>query len=318
MSVSVNFDTETLPLLFGRCASMLSNRSLDRCAICGVGTNWQPTNVELAGGEIYRCEECYGYFLNPPMHVEYDGSSWTEKRFDQWEIDESRGRDFAKRIQLWFESRRRQELRNILEIGCGSAFMGPGFSNLGINYLGLDVDQASLEYAQAKGIEVRKKAAEDITTEFLGNQHFDLILSSNTFEHVQEPTRVFNSLSKLHFGLAVIIVPNPNGLLQRAKASVPVRRLIQRYLSSKREIAYSIDGYWHNIAYSRKTLRYLSKLSGLEVETLKSISINDSTFGFVQPNSSLAYKLATKMMSLIDMDSQLILIVKGNRNHAPE
>jgi hypothetical protein len=89
-----------------------------------------------------------------------------------------------------------------------------------------------------------------------------------------------------------------------------ISKLIQRITGTDRKIAYSIDGYWHNISYSKETLRYLCDITGIDVIKIESIGNNDPVFGFVQPNTTLLYRLASSFAALLKMDSQLLLIGK--------
>lgn len=279
------------------------------CLICQTVSDFRDTGVLIARGKIFVCRNCGGFFLHPPVRVAYESSPWTAMRATAWQADVARGRLFAKKISDWFACQTSKRLTSVLEIGCGSAFMGPGFSDQGINYLGLDIDEYSLELARNRSIAVMSLRAEKIGSSSLVNEHFDLIISSNAFEHFNCPVDAFAGLAKLDFDQAVIIVPNPLGILPAIKASSLARCLIKAYLNSERDIAYTIDGYWHNIAYSKLTLRFLCDIAGLKINDLNSIGINDATFGFVQPNKSLSYRLVSGVMNLLDMQSQLKLIV---------
>lgn len=289
------------------------NGHLDRyhsCPICCERSQFVSKNIQIAGGNIYVCSVCSGYFLYPPVMVNYCDSSWTSMRVEQWQRDAERGKRHVQQIVDWFFEKTGRLPRTVLEIGCGSGFMGAGFDALNIAYFGVDVDQASVEFAKSKGINVTQIGAEELPSSLLGKSRFDLILSSNALEHVKNPIKAFESVRLLLNGLAVLIVPNPEGALPRAKANPLVLSLIQRIVGNKRVIAYSIDGYWHNIAYSRRTLHHLCQRAGLKVRKLRTIGINDDVFGFVQPNSSLLYRMASNMLSALDLDSQLILVVE--------
>ncbi len=286
-----------------------------RCPICGVSEVARSTGTQIAGGLIYTCNHCSGFYLNPPVRVEYEASSWSAMRTRRWLTDVERGRIFASRISKWYSSEFGKPLRSVLEVGCGSAFMAPGMEENQAEYVGVDVDGVALSHAESNGIQVRKLPAEQLGESDLAHRHFDLVLSSNTYEHVDHPKLAFEALAKMKFSVCVIIVPNPVGILQRAKACIPIRRVIQTILKSDREIAYSIDGYWHNIAYSRKTMEWLAGLASVEIKSLRTIGINDSVFGFVQPNSSLLYRIASGCMTALDMESQLILV--GTRGTHP-
>jgi SAM-dependent methyltransferase len=281
-----------------------------RCPICRHQGHFAAKPVRIASGLIYICNSCEGYFLYPPQQVEYTDSPWTDRRRDNWDGDVSRGRPFANAIRNAASALLSRNVETVLEIGCGSAFMGIPFQEVGCAYTGLDVDNSSVELARAKGLDVHCIAGEDLHRSPLGQRSYDLVLSSNTLEHVQDPVMVFENIRKVVNGLAVIIVPNAEGLLPRMKANQAFLKLVQGYWRHNRVIAYTIDGYWHNIAYSRNTLTHLCKQSGLAVRELRSISINDATFGFVQPNNSPVYRGLSWITRRLDVESQLILIAQ--------
>lgn len=186
--------------------------------------------------------------------------------------------------------------------------MGKGFEAAGIEYVGIDVDRRSIDVARSRGVTAFEMAVEDFVSSHLRSRKFDLVISSNALEHVANPRRAFATIKNAVGGLAVVIVPNPEGLLPRLKANPIALKLVQKIVGNNRVIAFTIDGYWHNLAYSRTTLRYLASLVGLRVQHLRTIGINDNVFGFVQRNETLLYRAASRILGALDLDSQLILV----------
>ncbi|TFH06791.1 MAG: hypothetical protein E4H07_09975 [Nitrosomonadales bacterium] len=78
-------------------------------------------------------------------------------------------------------------------------------------------------------------------------------------------------------------------------------------------MAYSIDGEWHNIAYDKGTLKFLTEHAGLKMLDLTAIGINDDVFGYVQPLESNLIRLAANFAHLLKMDSQLMMIATPGR-----
>jgi len=278
------------------------------CPICGSDSGFSNTGVAIAEGVINVCSTCSGYFLFPPTMIEYTDSGWTKSRELQFEEDIRIAQEFAPRIVQDVQSYLGFPPHNVLEVGCGSGFMGQGFNAIGCEYTGVDIDSKSIEFARSKGINAHCLSAEDIGSLAQKNQKFDLILSSNVLEHVAIPTKALQELKAICGGVIVIIVPNPEGLLPRLKANKSIRRIFQRALHSDREIAYSIDGYWHNLAYPQRTLRYPCEQVGLKPLRISSMNINDRVYGFVQRNPSLLYKFASGISGMLGMDSEVILI----------
>lgn len=279
-----------------------------RCPVCAQSERFKETAVVIAGGRINVCGRCSAYFLFPGVLVEYQGSAWTAMRAEEWEEDVQLAQRHARQIVRWFVTHMGHPPRHVLEVGCGSGFMGRGFMDAGVDYVGIDVDRRSVEAARARGICAHEVPIEELAASELGARKFDLVLSSNALEHVSDPLRAFQALRSAIGGLAVIIVPNPEGFLPAIKAHPLALRLVQRTVGNTRVTAHTIDGYWHNLAYSRETLRYVASAVGLQVRRLRTIGINDSTFGFVQRNETLLYRIATAVLGTLDLDSQLILV----------
>jgi SAM-dependent methyltransferase len=280
------------------------------CPICTQSDGFRNTGVRVAGGHIHVCRECSGYFLYPPAHVEYQGSNWGQRREKTWSRDIQRGYRFARAICESIENELGHPVRHVLEIGCGSAFMGVGFESMGCSYTGIDVDPKAIAFAQSKSLNAHCIAAETIGDSAISDRTFDLIISSNTFEHFREPLVAFKSLTAISKGIIVVIVPNPNGLFATMKSSRLFLRLSQIYNRDKRNIVHTIDGNWHNIAYAQQTLEYLAEKAGLEVQKVEPIGTSDPVFGFVQPHYSLSYRIASGFARLLGMDAQLILFAR--------
>jgi SAM-dependent methyltransferase len=282
------------------------------CPVCRTKGRLLRTCVDLAGGTIYRCAECAGYSLHPPMHVEYDNSGWSRNRQAGWERDVSLGREMAPAIRDYAARRLGRPIQSVLEIGCGSAFMGIGFRETGCTYTGTEIDVASIEFARSHGLDVHQASAEGLNESDIASGKFDLILSSNVFEHLDDPPRAFANVAALAGGLVIIIVPNAHGLFARSKALTPLRRLIAAYNRTTRVLAYSIDGYWHNIAYTRMTLRRLAGRASLRVQEIRGMSINHRPLGFVQRNNDPVFVAVDAVATRLGMASQLLLIAQPN------
>lgn len=261
------------------------------CPICHAQNDSINTGVRIADGFINNCKKCSGYFLFPPRIVEYTGSGWTSFREAQWEEDVQLAKKLAPRIIEHIENYLGRPVKRILEIGCGSGFMGIGFKHAGCEYVGIDVDAKSIESAKCKGINAHCIGLEEAKSHAAIDQSFDLIISANVFEHFTDPSREFvNLTSIMHDGIIVIIVPNAMGMFAMLKSNKALSRIIQCVLGNDGKIAYSIDGYWHNISYSQKTLCHLCEMTGIDVIKVEPIGNNDPLFGFVQPNTALLYR----------------------------
>jgi len=279
------------------------------CPICHAHGGQCNKGVHIAGGDIYKCKECSGYYLSPPKRVEYTNSEWTSRREKEWQTDIRIAERFAPKILKYTSAQLGRPVRRVLEIGCGTAYMGKGFSSLGCEYTGIDVDATSIELAKSKGIEAHCMAIEEICdASSTIRSGYDLIISSNVFEHLDDPSKAFSNLRHISNGIIVVIVPNAQGLFTVLRANRGCSKMIRMTLGSEREVAYSIDGYWHNISYTKQTLNYLCAKAGIEVLALDLISINDPVFGFVQPNPTFLYRMASAVAAIVKMESEIILV----------
>lgn len=258
------------------------------------------------------CQSCNGYFLWPAMYVDYDDSTWTAKRYERWEKDLNVGRAVVPRLLQDISKRLGKKPQNVLEIGCGSGYMGVVFKELGIDYQGVDVDSQLIHFGKERGVNLHLVAAEQLLDSPLSDQRFDLIISSNTFEHLQNPVKGFEAVKSLCSGICVIITPNAKGMSHVLKSKGLVRKIMSKLQG--RDIddipAHSLDGTWHNIAYTRDAFRYFCERAGLEIDELRTVGTNDLAYGFVQRNNSLSYKLLSIPPAMINMRSQLLLICK--------
>lgn len=283
----------------------------NNCPIChSRKNNLKDTNISIADGTIFSCGVCHCYFLFPPMHVKYTGSGWSESRKAKWEYDIQRADIFAPAIMKYIEYYLDRPMRTVLELGCSTAYMGEGFRNIGCEYTGIDVDFDAIKFAIKNGIDAHYGTLEEVDKVIMPYNKYDLIISSNVFEHLEDPTQALRKLKSKCDGLLVIIVPNAHGLFHMLSANKAFRRLSHFIEGGKGERVYSIDGYWHNLAYTKHTLEYMCEKENIKPLKISSISINDPVFGFVQPNKSTFYQIFSYVAKFLSMDSQIILIAK--------
>jgi SAM-dependent methyltransferase len=136
----------------------------------------------------------------------------------------------------------------LLEVGCGTADLGPHYAALGVQYGGIDRDARCVEAAQRKErpLYVQQKDFFELTGDALA----DVICFSQVLEHIADPLRfvekVYSHLTP--GGVVHCDVPNQNGL-----ASVLSRLRIHSSPLRWGAIEYP----HHLLAYQQKTLRRL-------------------------------------------------------------
>jgi SAM-dependent methyltransferase len=135
----------------------------------------------------------------------------------------------------------------LLDIGCGSAWLGDHFEN----YTGIDVSPEAVEAARAKGREVTlADVARPLPFE---DGSFDGVVLKDVLEHVADPVALV---------LEVHRVLRPGG---RTFASSPDA---QRWVW---------DDYTHRRPFTRKSFRLLFEDQGFEVERLGYESVMPGT-----------------------------------------
>jgi 2-polyprenyl-3-methyl-5-hydroxy-6-metoxy-1,4-benzoquinol methylase len=282
--------------------------TIPHCPLCGSTGPFKDTAIAIASGTIRICSNCFGYFLYPETPVEYVDSDWSKHRREAWDATVDIARRHLPHFRNRIETHLGRPIRSILEIGCSTGYLGQAFTECGIPYTGIDVDKESVDFARSRGIEAHCMTVEELPRSLLKDARYDLVVACDVLEHVSRPPEAFRSLRSVASGAIVICVPNPAGLSASLRANRVVNRLGQMMLGNRRSIVHSIDGYWHNIAYSSRSLRYFCRQAGIEVVELKDISINDRAFGFVEPNHGRLYQLVDALSGLVGRYPKLLMI----------
>jgi len=282
------------------------------CRICGCVGKPKASGNTIGFSMIYQCTTCFGWFLFPEIHVNYNEAPWSQERIKTFGSVVERTRPYARNMKLFMEQRCGHEATDgisVLEIGCASGFLGAAMQELGVKYVGIDIDRAGIKCAGEHGIRAYELPAERASEL---QQRFDFLLAFDVFEHVDNPRQALSEFLKVlkPSGTAIICVPNPDGLMAWLRSYEIVNWLAKRILGNTRHIIRSIDGYWHNIAYSRESLLWLCRSLKLEPASISSISINDPVFGYVQPNGKLLYRLVEWIARQLKRDAQLLMIIK--------
>lgn len=121
-------------------------------------------------------------------------------------------------------------VRSTLELGCGDGMVSDGLRATGLSATAVDMSSAHFdERARRAGVEFLEADAARLPFE---NEHFDLVLSYNGFEHFAEPEAVLAEASRvvraggllyLHFGPLYM---SPLGLHAYRAITVPYCQLL--------------------------------------------------------------------------------------------
>jgi len=103
---------------------------------------------------------------------------------------------------------------HLLEIGCGSGKILKRMEHMGWRSEGVDFDDAAVEIARKKGLQVHAGMVED---QAYPNDHFDVILMSQVIEHVHDPFALLREARRIlkPGGRLILITPNNESLGHR-------------------------------------------------------------------------------------------------------
>lgn len=188
-----------------------------------------------------QCSSCNLIYFDPPYFG--DGNFYSTISKYPWYYEENKWEyDVAAEIASQFSS------TNLLEIGCGNGFFLDKVSSLGMQIQGVDINKDAVAFCKAKGLQVEATDVFDLTTSY------DLVVSFQVLEHMDNPKRLFEFLvNKLVSpgGYLIIAVPNPSGYLKDMEMNL-----------------LDMPPH-HNSSWSLATFEYLASQYGLQLVDYK-------------------------------------------------
>ena len=99
--------------------------------------------------------------------------------------------------------------RRVLDVACGEGYGSALLAGAGASsVVGVDLDEATVEHARARhGIEARVGDVRSLPFE---DDAFDLVVSFETIEHVEEPERALDELARVVAADGLVVVSTPN------------------------------------------------------------------------------------------------------------
>jgi len=135
----------------------------------------------------------------------------------------------------------------LLDVGCGSAWLGDHFTN----YTGIDVSEAAVEAARARGREVL--LVEDSSSLPFADESFEGVVLKDVLEHVPDPAALVREVRRVLRAGGRVFASSPDA---------------QRWVW---------DDYTHRRPFTRKSFRLLFEDQGLAVETVGYESVMPGT-----------------------------------------
>lgn len=245
--------------------------------------DFDPFPNDLSIKNIFKkqCSSCKLIYFDPPYFGDGDFYSTISKH--PWYYEENKWEyDMAAEIASELSSTK------LLEIGCGNGFFLDKVSSLGMQIQGVDINKDAVAFCKKKGLQVEATDVFDLTASY------DLVVSFEVLEHMDNPKRLFEFLvNKLISpgGYLIIAVPNPSGYLKDMEMNL-----------------LDMPPH-HNSSWSLATFEYLASQYGLELVDYKKEPLRYAHYlGMTQnmlrnyaklvPNT-LKVKLFLKVQSLI-------------------
>jgi SAM-dependent methyltransferase len=135
----------------------------------------------------------------------------------------------------------------LLDVGCGSAWLGDHFTN----YTGIDVSEAAVEAAKARGREVL--LVEDSSSLPFADESFEGVVLKDVLEHVPDPVALVREVRRVLRAGGRVFASSPDA---------------QRWVW---------DDYTHRRPFTRKSFRLMFEDQGLAVETVGYESVMPGT-----------------------------------------
>jgi 2-polyprenyl-3-methyl-5-hydroxy-6-metoxy-1,4-benzoquinol methylase len=163
--------------------------------------------------------------------------------------------------KLLDEFEKYRNTNRLLDIGCGVGFLLEQAKKRGWDIYGTEYSQKAIDICRDKGIEMKKGSIDSST---FNKKDFDVIISIEVIEHLNNPNREIEEIKKLlrNGGLFYCTTPNFNSLNRY-------------YLKDK----YNIIGYPEHLTYyTKKTLNKLMTKHGFKKKKLLSTGISISRY----------------------------------------
>ena len=177
---------------------------------------------------------------------------------------------------------------NILEVACGSGGLSLPMASLGCKVVAFDLNNEYVSTLESRikqaGIQNLKVSVEDGYT-FDDGEKYNIVVASEVFEHVQEPSRLLENILKRVTNGSYLIVTIPNGYGPwELKNRIDILRYMQKWNFLRRLLGKSDfdkdSGLDHCQFYTRK--RFLNLFSSYDIELID-FARSDSILTLISP-----------------------------------
>lgn len=242
-----------------------------------------------------KCINCDIIYFSPAFFGEkdfYERISDTQSYYEsnKWEFDAA------------VETISNYKPKSLLEIGCGDGSFLEKVNVAVERCEGVDINAVAIESAKKKGLNVSTSSLKDI------KQKFDMIVSFEVFEHIENIADFFNDTLNLveTNGILLIAVPNPESYLKEMDANL-----------------LDLPPH-HNLSYSKKTFDFIAdrfklKIVEYQQEPLRYIHYHGYLNSLVDYDKkllgkSMASSLLTKLRKIILRSFSILTFVQDRKN----
>jgi hypothetical protein len=268
-----------------------------KCPICGMG------DPKHRGRIFYTCTNCQLDFVFPfhqaeSYQVGTAKSSVTDAGYLQMMKQyathrEKLARPMAKRRLEEYIKILGKKPVSICEVGAGDGAFATPYKELGIDYVGVDINPDLVSQAQSLGRNVLLGEPDILQSKY------DVIVFSQVLEHILEPIDFMRKVRNLSRGIIHIDVPNRNGLVSKLRILKPTNT----------EWGF-LQFPHHQLAYSEKSLRYLLSLTSLDVIQMSAKGNFDKTWGQLSANVPMHKRIALELSGFLGLSSLLVCIAR--------
>lgn len=192
-----------------------------------------------------------------------------------------------------------RSVKRVLEVGCGSGVLAEAFHKVGIEYVGIEIDETMAKFGQERTkLDIRFG---DVL-ELPGLGEFDAIFFSQVLEHAPNPTRFLQHLGTLA----------PNGLLHMDVPNHGSFRSILRKWFDKKEFGF-IQQPHHMIAYDQQSLRNLLKRAGFDADMCEPVANNHEVWGQLMRPYTPQIALEFKVLGALKLGSLLCAVCRPTK-----
>jgi len=268
----------------------------DACPLCAskdlevvydLGPARSPHDVP---GAIARCRGCAMWFklIAAPEMIEaaYQGDYGQDDSGAEYFAGERTRRLFREILKPLVGQGPGKEPK-LLDIGAGPGTLVEEAGHLGFAAEGIDLSEANVERARARGLKITKVSAEQLSADGA----FDVVTMLDIIEHVPAPVEMLRAAYRAlrPGGTAVIYTPN------HRSAIVRVAQVMHR--CGLRGPMYEIFGQNHVCFFDDRSLAAAVRHAGFEVRTQKILAYDPRRPGQYVSFVNLAALTAIEMMA---------------------